>query len=192
MTDQPTNPNEFILIAAYRKVQQTTKLASISMFKSACKKARLCKTGVTADLDIRDVSVGIVSMINKHQIAVDLRNGIILSIDGYKMMADIKSLAVKTSDSEHHLKINSIAKLSMPDSVGASLMLMRNDLMVYFLNYGLLQFVKDDVKLLEVMVLDAEKQQINQFDLDNRSGLCLFGRSCNSWKGYVLFVSKDS
>ena len=138
MTDQPANPNEFILIAAYRKVQQATKLASISMFKCACKKARLCKTGNNTDFDIWDLNGGTVSVINKHQIAVNLRNNIILFIDGNKMMADIKSLAVKTSDSEYHSKIDSMSKLSMPDSGGASLMLMWNDLMVYFLNYGLL------------------------------------------------------
>ena len=44
MTDQPANPNEFILIAAYRKVHHATKTASLSVFKAACKKARLSKT----------------------------------------------------------------------------------------------------------------------------------------------------
>ena len=160
-------------------------------FKSACKKARLCRTCVTADFDINNASGRTISLINKHQIAVDLKNASILSIDGNKMTADIKSLSVEASDSEYHFKIDNMAKLSMPNGGGASLMLEWNNLMVYFQSYGPLHFVKDNVKLLEVTVLDSERQQIPLFVIDNRSGLCLFGRSCNSWKNFMFFVSRD-
>ena len=105
MTDQPPNINEFTLIGAYRSIRQVSKQASMSMFRSACKKARLCKTAITADLDI-DLSRGqTISVINKHEITVDLKNGEFLSIDGKKMTADMKSLIGKISDSEYLFKM---------------------------------------------------------------------------------------
>ena len=192
MTDQPPNINEFTLIGAYRSIRQVSKQASMSMFRSACKKARLCKTAITADLDI-DLSSGqTISVINKHEITVDLKNGEFLSIDGKKMTADMKSLIGKISDSEYLFKIDSMAKLSMPNSGGANLILGWSELMVYFISSARLQFVKDNMKILDASVLDSEKQQIHLFDLDGRSHLSLFGRSCNSWKNYLLYVSLDS
>ena len=90
MTDQPANPNEFILIAAYRKVHHATKTASLSVFKAACKNARLRKLAIVSSLNTVANTISTICLTDNRDFMISSQNTNAVRIDASKMTRDLK------------------------------------------------------------------------------------------------------
>ena len=190
MTDQPTNPNEFILIAAYKPITHHLNIASLAVFKSACIKARLRMTVVNSILDSKlafNTSISVMRQDGHDSFVLIPGSSSLAIVDCQKLMKDLSSLDGKIDRTAVDYKIDHQIWEGLRMTNNSFLVVIWKDTVVRIMDNGYLVFVKEGKMMIEAKVTPDGSCPFKPLRILN--GLCMYGRGAYVWRDTLFFVS---
>ena len=190
MTDQPTNPNEFILIAAYKQLAHTKHIASLSSFAAACKKARLHKTLIDGDFSVELTSASTTAcLMASGQLLMDVTRSTVAVVDSKMLMAALKARESRGDVNDGKIDIESQMWNNLEYSGTSHLMVAWRDMLVHLFIGCHMAFVKAGQVVFDTGRANTPGEY--QAMLNETSSLSMFGRGAVVWKDYLFYASKD-
>ena len=191
MTDQPTNPNEFILISAYKPTAQHSKAASILVFRFACNNAKLRKTVVNSSLDSKlseNSSIAVMRQDGRDSLVLIPNETSLAIVDCKKLMKDLNCLDKKVDRTDIDYKIDHQIWEQLKVTNSTFLMVIWKDIVIGILENGYLAFVKDGKVISESKETPEGSCPIKPLRFANK--LCMYGRCAYVWRDTLFYVSE--
>ena len=192
MTDQPTNPNEFILIAAYRKVHHGTKTASLSVFKAACKNARLRKLAIVSSLNTVANTISTICLADNSDILIRIETTKAVRIDALKMTRDLKRVDHSDGRTADDFDVKFEEWTVPPFDSYPIVMLAWKDMLVYLMKNGQVGFVKGNDLVLETSKTKSGLSSIDVMQIESVCGLSRYDSQVMISNDFLLYVANET